>query len=86
MENKIGKIFFVIGMLTICSGLIASFIVGNEYKFIFGLITFICSFVSGVLFIGFGEVIFLLQENLNSNRNTARHIVSGIETDELPEI
>lgn len=56
--------------------------------FIAAIVTFISSFISGMLFIGFSEVIFLLQENLNANKVTSvqTRVEKNIETDELPEI
>lgn len=52
------------------------------------IVTFISSFISGMLFIGFSEVIFLLQENLNANKVTSvqTRVEKNVETDELPEI
>ncbi len=94
MKNKIGKILKVIGKVVIGLGFIGSLIVwGNLMDegvicFITVLAVFISTFVSGMLFIGFSEVIFLLQENLNANKVTSvqTRVEKNIETDELPEI
>ena len=96
MENQIGKIFNVMGKLEIVAGVFASIAtwiaVGDEYGgvicFVTVLAVFSSSFISGMLFIGFSEVIFLLQENLNANKVTSvqTRVEKNIETDELPEI
>lgn len=87
MNNTIGQILRIIGYITIALGVIASliiwFIVADELNgmagFGAGLGTFVGTFVSGMMFLGFSEIIFLL-ESLNANSKTE------IKDDELPEI
>lgn len=89
MKNTTGKVLTVIGALSIVLGALASFIVwASSEEFLWALVTCVGTFVSGMLFIGFGEVIFLLQENLNANKVTSvqTRVEKNIETDELPEI
>lgn len=93
MNNTTGKTLKVIGVLTIILGLFAGLIVWGVYEFepvglLWDLVTCVGTFVSGMLFIGFGEVIFLLQENLNANKVTSvqTRVEKNVETDELPEI
>ncbi len=96
MENQVGKILNVIGKVVIGLGTIASIAtwiaVANEFRgvigFVSALVVFIIMFISGMLFIGFSEVIFLLQVNLNVNRVTSvqTRVEKNVETDELPEI
>ena len=66
-ENKIGKVLFIIGVLTIIIGALGSFIIAlmSIEFFFFVLIGGIASsFISGICFIGFSEIINLLQMNL----------------------
>lgn len=93
MNNTIGKALKVIGVLTIGLGFFASIGINFIYDYeeiglIVSIVLFISSFVSGMLFIGFSEVIFLLQENLNANKVTSvqTRVEKNVETDELPEI
>ncbi len=72
-------------MVEIILGFIGSIVAGfklyyvdTKYPFIW-LITvlvifFISSFITGMLFIGFGEIIFLLQKNLNINIISAKNL------------
>lgn len=92
MENTTGKVIRTIGLITIGLGAIASIIIGiavaDEYNGAFGvgaaLGTIVGTFVSGMMFIGFSEIIFLLQENLNANNKKGENEIK--KEDELPEI
>ena len=64
-RNKIAVVFKVLGWLTFCGGCIAGFIVGaNKRDFLIApaMIVWASSFVSGMFFLGFGEIIQLLQD------------------------
>lgn len=68
MENKIGKTLHVIGITTIIVGIIGSLILSTNLDSDFPLILIIgsiVSFISGMVFIGFGEIIALLQKNID---------------------
>ena len=74
MNNSTGKILNIIGIVIMGIGLIGAIvtwiiIADNTNSGIAGfgafIGTFIGSFVFGMLFIGFSEVIFLLQENID---------------------
>lgn len=72
-ENTVGKILKVIGGIIIVVGIIFGLIIGSRAGR-FGLIPFVyiivTTFVSGMLFIGFAEIIKLLHEiNLKLNGN-----------------
>lgn len=92
MENATGKVIRTIGQIIIGLGAIASIIiwiaVDYAYNGAFGfgaaLGTFVGTFVSGMMFIGFSEIIFLLQENLNANNKKGKNEIN--KEDELPEI
>lgn len=92
MENATGKVIRTIGQIIIGLGAIASIIiwiaVADAYNGAFGfgaaLGTFVGTFVSGMMFIGFSEIIFLLQENLNANNKKGENEIK--KEDELPEI
>lgn len=76
VENKIANILKSIGIITIFIGVVAGLIVGmtlsipeQGYKYItephplrwvYGITLIVSSFVSGMMFIGFGEIIRLL--------------------------
>ncbi|WP_409848458.1 hypothetical protein [Anaerobacillus sp.] len=60
MENKIARLLFVIGIITIfCGGMFGLVLMIDDIS---GLMFFISAVVSGVFVIGFSEVIKLLDE------------------------
>lgn len=69
MNNFVGKILKIIGVLTIISGVITGWIVwgviadayNGSIGFAANFVVFGSSFITGMLFIGFSEVIYLLQ-------------------------
>lgn len=98
MKNIVGKILSIIGLALIGIGIYASiYIYSSSYNIntsnreirIICLLIFIVSFIFGCLFVGFGEVIRLLQDNLdvNKGKNQTENTVNSVsETSELPEI
>lgn len=93
MENQVGKTFNSVGKVVIGLGVVGSFIIWGCFDFetigfLWCLAAFGSTFLLGMLLIGFSEVIFLLQENLNANKVTSvqTRVEKNIETDELPEI
>lgn len=70
-ENTIGGILKGIGILILILGTIASLIIagGNGYRYEFSFIRFIIpeiiSVISGMMFLGFAEIIQLLQDIKN---------------------
>lgn len=94
MENQIGKVLNIVGKVVIGLGVIGSPVVWANLidegiiGFTIALAVFISTFGLGMMFIGFSEVIFLLQENLNANKVTSvqTRVEKNVETDELPEI
>lgn len=76
MENQTGKGLSIVGKVVIGLGVVGSFIIWGCFDFetigfFWCLAAFVSTFLLGVLFIGFSEVIFLLQENLNANKVTS---------------
>ena len=74
-ENTISKILKIIGIATIAVGILASLILGNsadEITITIGGI--IGSVISGMLFIGFSEVINLLQQNADNQEKIIRKL------------
>lgn len=78
-ENFIAKLLFYIGIIIIFGSIIIGFMSGNLgrtnmslYSSQFSLLVFISSSIRGIiigmLFIGFSEVIHLLQDIFNSHR------------------
>lgn len=60
MQNKIARILFVIGVVTIfIGGAVGLFIMMNDFS---GVMFFISAVVSGFFVIGFSEIIKLLDE------------------------
>ena len=67
-ENDIAKTLKIIGIIEIVCGIILGFIIlidADELKWI-GIAVMISSFITGMLFLGFGEMISLLQRNVNA--------------------
>lgn len=67
-ENSIGKILNVIGKATIIIGIIGSLILSavlNTETPIIIIVGSVTCFISGMSFIGFGEIISLLQKNID---------------------
>lgn len=86
MENKVGKILKAIGKGTMIGGTLFAIILGiylyNEFYsledgVIFAIVISIIftEFVTGMLFFGFSEVIFLLQKSVNSKNQSITNIV-----------
>ncbi|WP_223700072.1 hypothetical protein [Sutcliffiella deserti] len=72
MQNIISRILMVIGFVVISFGFIIALIIATETSLMQATMTFFSTFVSGMLFIGFAEVIRLLDEinNKLSRRKT----------------
>lgn len=71
--NAISKILKIIGIATAVIGIIASLILGNsadEISITIGGI--IGSIISGMLFVGFSEVINLLQQNVDNQEKVLK--------------
>lgn len=100
-ENNIGKTLRIIGMLTIGLGILGSLIlsanIDEELPIIF-IIGAVSSFISGMSFIGFGEIISLLQKNVDkqdkiidileqktSDSSAPKSVLQDIESN-LPEM
>ena len=84
MENKIGKTLHVIGVATIIVGIIGSLILSINLDSDFPitlLVGGIASFISGMVFVGFGEIISLLQKNIDKQDAILSYIKSK-NTDE----
>lgn len=79
-DNMISKILKYIGIGTIIIGIIASFIVGNSAEeatiTIEGIIG---SVISGIIFIGFSEIINLLQQNVDNQEKIIRKLEEKTE-------
>lgn len=74
-ENIIAKVLKGIGIGTIIVGAIASLIIGNSADEITVTIGgMIGSIISGMLFIGFSEVINLLQQNADNQEKIIRQL------------
>lgn len=70
-ENKVGKTLHIIGAATIIIGVIGSFILSVNLDTDFPIILIvggISSFITGMCFIGFSEIIALLQNNINQQK------------------
>lgn len=78
-NNMISKILKYIGMGTIIIGIIASFIVGGSAgETIITIGGIIGSVISGILFLGFSEVINLLQQNVDNQEKIIRKLEEKI--------
>ncbi len=72
-ENKIGKALKAIGALVIIVGIIISVIFGVSALSIL-VIGAVASFISGMIFIGFGEIIILLQRSVDEQKNIVQKL------------
>ena len=90
MNNSVGKIIKTIGKIIIGLSVLAGIIVwitvahkmNGAVGFCSAMGTFVSFFISGIMFIGFSEIIFLLQENLDVNRkNTNDYNQEEIQQD-----
>ena len=102
-ENKIGKTLLGIGIATIIIGGIASLIISINVDTDFPITWIVgglASFISGMCFVGFSEIISLLQINvnkqdeiikainnkaLNSKDNSTKTVLQDIESN-LPKL
>ena len=84
MENKIGKTLHVIGIATIIVGIIGSLILSINLDSDFPITLIvggIASFISGRVFVGFGEIISLLQKNADK-QDAILNYIKNKSTDE----
>lgn len=100
-ENNIGKTLRIIGILTIVLGILGSLILSTSLELdspIIFIIGAVSSFISGMSFIGFGEIISLLQRNVDkqdkiidileqktSDSSAPKSVLQDIESN-LPEM
>ncbi|MGX1192036.1 hypothetical protein [Metabacillus sp. SLBN-84] len=68
MKNSVASVLNVIGIATIIIGIITAFSIGDDFGTALAVMSAVYSFISGMLFIGFGEVIRLLHEMNERNR------------------
>ena len=77
MKNKIASILFGIGVATIGFGFIGSIYLGSEYSGFYGfdftlfVAGTVASLVSGMIHIGFAEIINLLQQSVDAQKDVA---------------
>ena len=66
-ENGIAKTLQIIGIAEVVCGIIAGFIIlvdGSDFSWV-GIAVMITSFITCMMFVGFAEIIDLLQKNVN---------------------
>lgn len=88
MNNTVGGIIKLIGGLIITIGFIAGivvwiFVAGDTSGFVGFLSavgTFIGFFVIGIMFVGFSEIICLLQDNYDTNRKIFKKLNGDLDT------
>lgn len=87
MVNQKAKIIGVIGWIIIVVGSLGSLILGSDY-WMFAIIGIMSSIISGVIFIGFAEVIELLQKNTDNIRKISIVLkkTETFKSDELPKL
>ncbi|GGM42841.1 hypothetical protein GCM10011351_30990 [Paraliobacillus quinghaiensis] len=92
-ENKVSNILFYIGVFEIVLGLFLGFLNGTvrtgystEFVWSVFLTWFAIGFASGMLFIGFAEVIKILHNiRLSINKNYCTELVESVENEEKLE-
>lgn len=97
MINEKAKIINALGWVIIIAGCLGSLILGSEfpsksgvyyvtesYNWVLALAGIMSSIISGVIFIGFAEIIELLQENADNIKKFSSQ--SSKDGDELPNL
>ena len=76
-KNGIANVLRIIGIvIAICGGLIGFIMLGmNINLLVFGIALMISSFISGMMFVGFSEIIVLLQANVFKQEEIIKHLV-----------
>ncbi len=75
IHNIYAIIIKIIGIVTIIVGLLTSLILGTAIdQIIISVAGSVSSFIVGVVFVGFGEIIELLQANYDTARQTQKKI------------
>ncbi len=77
-ENAVAKTLRVIGVVIVICGIILGTIVMVENVFLLGLAIMISSFITCMLFVGFGEIIELLQ-NIFEKQDRAIAAINAIK-------
>ena len=86
MENNIGKTLHVIGIATIIVGIIGSLILSINLDTDFPITLIvggIASFISGMVFVGFGEIVSLLQKNVDKQDAILNYIKNKRNDEEV---
>ena len=66
-NNLVGQIFRIIGYITFVLGFIISYVLYSTFEvFAIALMVFLSTFISGMLFVGISEIIFLL-DSMDAN-------------------
>ena len=79
-ENGVAKVIRIIGWIFIIGGVISSLILGGiftiyeKYNWYIAIIGSVISIVNGIIFIGFSEIINLLQTNCDKQAEIIREI------------
>ena len=98
-ENKYAKVIKATGFVVLFGGILLSFILGDvlktqvgsyyvreEYNWFLTSIGSISSFISGILFIGFGEIINLLHLNYNEQVQIRTKLNNSGKTNNITQI
>lgn len=70
-ENCVAKVLIVIGIVEVISGVIAGCCIAitvDEFR-LWGVLLAIMSFINCMVFVGFAEIITLLQQNVNGQND-----------------
>lgn len=85
-RNGIANALTIFGVVEMVAGVIIGFVLGDEFGATLGFSVFITSVVNGFLFLGFAEVIKLLEwsneNNYNNNKDIAKKLDKLIELQE----
>jgi len=74
-ENIVAKLLKGIGIVEMIIGFIGALIIGGEtITGIASITTIVTGIISGAMFIGFGEIINLLQQNANKQEDILQYL------------
>ena len=84
VENKIAKVFRVLGIIEGISGLLLTFILfmEDDQYIPFAIMLFVVALVNCFIFLGFGEIIDLLQKNVDNQHEMVKIVKASLSDDD----
>lgn len=77
-ENKIAMAIQIIGWGEIVSGALLGLILLCNKQPIYGIVLIVAGIITGSLLLGFAEIIYLLEENVNKQKEMANYLNTDV--------